>query len=209
MSIFANDRDLLAYAPTIFRDAGWLGQRLFRGVVTVAGTTLTAQPDVNFAALGVGVGGVVVIGGASYEITGVIGPARLIVSRPRASEYDPPIAPSPAAGAEAVVWTLRPQMAVVEAGLMRECDLDSPPANAWKILNPRGATALVCVRTVLLALGLAGDGTARAGWELERYRFFERLERGARGALTFLLDKNGDGQAEEIRTVGALRMVRD
>ncbi len=208
MSIFANDRDLILYAPSLFRDAPWLAQRLFRGLVTIAGTTLTGPADVNFAQLGVNTGGVVVVGGASYEITGVIGANRLTVSRPRASLFDPPVAPTPVAGVEGIISTLRPQIALVEAGVLREACLDQPPMSGWKILNPRAATEVVSLRTILLALGCAGDSANSAPWESERQKYYERLERRAAAGVAFMLDTNGDGEAEELRTLGVLRLVR-
>src|SRR3954470_14123560 len=67
--MFASDRDLLAMEPNLFRDVGWVGQRLVSGTGGVAGTTLTlTAQDVDFEDGGVGAGCVVLVDGAPYEV---------------------------------------------------------------------------------------------------------------------------------------------
>ena len=49
--MFAQDRDLLALDPNLFRDVAWSGQRLVSGVGNISGTTLTlTSQDVTLEA---------------------------------------------------------------------------------------------------------------------------------------------------------------
>ena len=67
--MFATDRDLLALEPNLFRDVGWVSQRLVVGTGSISGTTLTmSAQDVAFDGAGVGAGSVVVVDSAAYEV---------------------------------------------------------------------------------------------------------------------------------------------
>ncbi|MFZ4574105.1 MAG: hypothetical protein ACOYN0_06885 [Phycisphaerales bacterium] len=204
--MYTDDRDLLRFAPTIFRDAAWLGQRLFRGNVSVAGAVLTAPADVNFAAAGVRPGGVVVVASASYEIISVSG-NKLTISRPRASRADPIIPPTPAAGVEAIIHTFRPQIAAVEPSVLRDAGLDAAGAPA-KVLNPDDLSEVVSLRAILLICATAGEGGAGTDWERRRLEYYLSLEHRATRSVSVLLDLNGDGIAEEVRSLVSLRLVR-
>lgn len=204
--MFADDKDLLRLAPTLFRDAAWLGQRLYRGTVTITGAQLVAPLDVNFFALGVRAGGVVVVAGASYEITTVSG-NRLNISRPRVSANDPIIPPTPATGVEALIPTFRPQIAAVEPSVLREAGL-SATGEQVKVLNASELTEVVALRAVILVLLIAGEGRTGTDWERARLAHFSELERRATRSVSLLVDTNGDGQADEIRALGVLRLVR-
>jgi hypothetical protein len=215
MANFATDRDLLVLEPNLFRDVGWVGQRLSRGTGTIAGTTLTiASPEVALDAAGVREGHVVVAAGVSYEIAARLSATQLTISRLRESTAADIIPPTAAASVECTIATFAPQIAMAHAEIVRLAGVEAAgtaPSGAIdesKILREPGVIRLEALGALAIiwagASGLLGAGSPghqRAEWYRER--FVKERER-----IGIRLDLDGDGAADEVRGLSAARMKR-
>lgn len=211
----ASDRDLLAFEPDLFRDAGWSGQRLVNGTCTISGTTLTlTAQDVNFDDAGVTTGHVALVDGVPYEIIAVPTPTTATVSRPRASTADPVIAPSPVTGKPVTVVTLRPQIAITEHQMLRMLGIEPSAApgpgmlSEASITNPGALNRVVCLGALHLVFAAAAALTPPESphWvraELYRGRFIRERQSAAA-----LLDTDGDGIADATRRLNVMQLIR-
>lgn len=200
--MFALDRDLLIHEPALFRLITWNAQRLFRGIVSTTGTTLTATPEVNFTALGVAVGHVIVIAGTPYEITGVSASNRLTVSRLRANPAGQPLAPPAIASQEATIDTFSHQINLVEELLLQQ--VKDLPAGAKPLPTPaiRHLVALRALRLVLSAADPMQDPIA------VRLELLSRLADRLAMRTCFEIDLDGDGRADLFRPLTMRAMTR-
>lgn len=221
MANFATDRDLLVLEPNLFRDVGWVGQRLSRGSGTIAGTTLTiASPEVALDAAGVGAEGaghVVVAAGVSYEVVTRLSATQLTISRLRESIASDIIPPTPAAtSVECTIATFAPQIAMAHAEIVRLAGVEAAGSAAagvgaideTTILKEAGVIRLEALGALAIiwagASGLLGAGSPghqRSEWYRERF-VKERERVGIR------LDLDGDGVADEVRGLNVARMKR-
>lgn len=203
MPSFARDRDLLALEPGLFRDCGFLGQRLSKSTASISGTTLTASsPDIDFVAAAVAAGHVPLVGGIPCEVVSVSSGTQLVVSRLRESRTGPVLPPPPATAQDCVVSTFEPQIAMAHGQLMAmaglETDGSSTRAQALAddaVIRLEATLALSLVWAAAAALG--GEGAAawaRAEW----YRARAAAERGR---IRIPIDTNGDGIADASRSL--------
>ena len=217
--MFASDRDLLVLEPNLFRDVGWLGQRLVRGVCTVSGTTLTAT-GVDFVGAGVGAGFVALVDGAALEVVARLSATALTVSRPRGSASDAPIAPTAGSGKQVIVGTFVPQIAVAHRqvlamlGLTRVGSVRDPGGVSESavtngaelaLLESLGALNLIFAAASAATGPLAGNGVSG---ELARSELYRRRFAAERGRVEARLDLDGDGVADAARRPTAVRFVR-
>ncbi len=219
MGTFAADRDLLVYEPNLFRDVGWVGQRLVKGTGSVSGTTLTmSAQDVLFDAAGVTTGSVVTVAGTAYEVMSRLSAGSLSISRLR--EDSPSgmsaavITPSPATAQECIVMTFVPQLSAAHRQLLRMAGLDpdepvsvGAPTEA-NIVNDASIKRLECLGSLALiwsgAAGLMGEGSA-AG---ERGEWYRRRFEAERGRVDVKIDSDGDGVPDTTRRLNAGWMRR-
>ncbi|QOJ00588.1 MAG: hypothetical protein HRU70_08825 [Phycisphaeraceae bacterium] len=212
--MFANDRDLLVYEPNLFRDLGWAGQRLVKGVGSIGGTTLTmASQDVALDAASVVAGHVTVVGGTAYEVIARLGPDTLTLSRLRDDPAGPVIPPSPAAGQEVNVTTFTPQIAACHAEVLRVLGIepDAPGhggVTEASIVNPGALRRLECLGALASAwsgaAGLQGEGSS--AWA--RAADYRARFAAERGRVRVLIDLDGDGIADATRRLGAVSLER-
>src|SRR5262245_23969953 len=121
--MFTTDRDLLVLEPNVFRDAGWVGQRLLSTTGSVSGTTMTLVSG-SFATAGIQPGHVLIYDAMAIEVISVTSATVATVSLLRAKLSDPSI-PPPALGVKPVAcWTFRPQIALVHAQVLRMLGID-------------------------------------------------------------------------------------
>lgn len=216
--MFAQDRDLLVLEPNLFRDVGWLAQRLVKGTGDIAGGTLAlVAQDVTFEAAGVEGGHVVLVGPAgeatAYEILERLSATEIAISRPRENLAAPAIAPAPTSNAAVEIWTLRPQIALAHDQAMRMIgiepgDLDAAPSEAdiTNISAVRMVEALGALH-LIYAAAAGPDGSsasrtfAKAEWYRQRYA-------AARQHTPVHLDLNGDGQPDATRRFNILQFIR-
>ena len=221
MANFAADRDLLVLEPNLFRDVGWVGQRLSRGTGTVAGTTLTiASPEVALDTAGVTAGHVVVVAGVAYEVVTRLSATQLTISRLREATSGAGAAnipPTAITAVECSIVTFVPQIAMAHTEIVRLAGLEftgTPAAGGAgatdeaSVVKEPGVVRLEAIGALAIVwaaasglLGAGSPGHQRAEWYRERF-VRERERVGIR------VDLNGDGIAEEVRGLNAKRMRR-
>lgn len=211
--MFATDRDLLVLEPNLFRDVGWLGQRLVQGTGSVSGTTLTVA-GVDLAALGVTAGHVVVVDGASLEVIARLSATTLTVSRVRAEADSAVVPPAAGTGLAVVITTFRPQIALVHRQVLRMLGVaavgegsggeisEAQIVNAEDLRLVEAAGALHIV--LASAAALAGPQSALG----QRAEAFKRMFAAERGRVSARIDVDGDGVADAQRYLNAMQLFR-
>lgn len=211
--MFALDRDLLAIEPGVFRDVQWLGQRLCAGTGSVSGVTITFTGlDVTLEAAGVTGGHVVTIDGVGYEVLERLGPASATISRVRGSLEEAPIPIGTIASRPAAVHTFRPQAALVHRQILGMLGLVENPGRGElgpsAVTNPRDVAAVEALG-VLHAVYAAASALAGQGSPLiQRAEQYRRRFGEARRRLKVRIDTDGDGEADAVRTLSVLHLVR-
>jgi hypothetical protein len=215
--MFITDRDLLMLEPNLFRDVGWLGQRLFDGAGGISGTTLTISPSggVNLESAGVSAGHVVVVGGLPLEVLARTAATTATVSKLRADPDGAAIPPGNVSGVSAAVWTLRPQIAVAHEQILRLLGIepgDTAPLPGQlteaQIVRPRSLwllEALLTLNLVYASAAALSGGDSPMTMRAEMYRQRSAAERSRAVAY---IDTNGDGTADVARYVGLAVMGR-
>ena len=213
--MFAQDRDLLVLEPTLFRDVGWVGQRLVKGYASISGTTLTlSSHDNDFEAAGVGAGHVVTFEGAGYEVLSRTSATVLEVSRARESVDAAAVPPAPAGSTPFEIVTFGPQLGVVHRRALRMIGIDADaPADPEvlgesAVVNPdslRVVEALGALHLIWSAASASSGPGSPQGRRAEEYRSRYEAERRRAAAL---LDTDGDGLADATRRLNAVRFVR-
>lgn len=216
--MFISDRDLVVYEPNLFRDAGWLGQKLGEDVVGISGTTMTAL-TMNFVSAGIEAGHVVTLEQASYEVVQRLSATTLQVSRIRAKRDGVAIAPPAIAAGNARFWTLSPQIGLAHAQVLRMIGLDSASAGALgtgaagvldesRVTNPgdlERLEALLTLHTVYSALAALRSADDPFSLRAEMYRQRAREER--QRAVAYI-DTDFDGKADVCRRLNAVVLSR-
>jgi hypothetical protein len=206
--MFSTDADLLAYEPGVFGEVVFAGQRTVRVVDgVVSGATIASETGgldvlvpgdvllvIASASERVAAGVAAVVDGNEVELTGeVVGLSR-------------------SDGLVVEGRTFEPQRAVVHEELMRSLgiDVDDPSeemdemsvvsAGVVKRLEVLGTLAMVYGSAAALGGENAGVEEKASAW---KRRFGEALV-GAR----VLMDADGDGRADTVRTPGIGRLVR-
>jgi hypothetical protein len=216
MSEFCQDRDLLGIEPGLFLSAGPAGSLLISGTNGQLTGTSFASSAGDFSAAGLEAGMVLVAytttpsEGRAYEIVSIDGPHQLTVSVLRAAAQDPPIAPPAGSGLAFAVVTYKPQIRQISAALaekLRAMVEASPIASASYADSAqlRLAAALGTLASVFLARA-ESPAPADPNWaKAEHYRQeFARMQMQLRLAI----DADGDGFAEQTRTLGNVTLRR-
>lgn len=213
MASFAKDRDLLVHEPNLFRDVGWVGQRLVKGVGTISGAALTmSSQDVQFDAAGVDVGHVVVVGGAAYEVTARTSGTALAISRIRDDPSGPVLPPSAATAQDVWIATFAPQIAVTHRAILRSAgiDLDDPGAEIGQaaVVNSGALTRLECLGALAAIWSAAGVGAGDSSPALQRAAEYRKRFDAERPRVRVKLDLDGDGLADAARALNAVIVER-
>lgn len=215
--MFASDRDLLVLEPNLFRDVGWVGQRLVKGFGDVSGTSLTlTSQDVTFEAAGVDAGHVVLVESTPYEVIERLNATTVTVSRVREEEGGAVIPPTPGTARPVSVVTFRPQMAIVHGQILRLLGLEAGAGRAGSpgeeaILNREGLRLLEALGTLhLIYAAAAGPGTGRVEQSAEwaRARAYQARFAAERQRAVALLDLDGDGRPDATRRLNAIQFMR-
>lgn len=211
--MFATDRDLLALEPNLFRDVGWVGQRLVKATGAIAGTVLTiSAQDVAFDAAGIGAGHVAIVNGVAYEVIARLSATQLTLSRLRGDIDGALLPPSPVTGADAQVMSFGPQLEIVHAQLLRMVGIEPEDLSASvkesSITNPSAlirVEALGALFLVYAAASSAAGPSSSAGQRAEFYRqrFAEERERSA-----VRLDLDADGIPDATRRFNVVQFIR-
>lgn len=213
MAAFASDRDLLVHEPNLFRDVGWVGQRLVKGVGSVSGTALTmSSQDVQFDAAGVDAGHVVVVGGAAYEVTARTSGTVLAISRIRDDTGGPVLPPSAATAQDVWVATFAPQIGVTHRGILRTAGIepDDPVATVTEaaVVNGGALTRLECLGALAAIWSAAGVLAGDSSPALQRAADYQRRFDAERRRVGVKLDLDGDGVVDATRSLNTVVVER-
>lgn len=216
--MFATDRDLLALEPSLFRDLGWVGQRLVSGTGGIAGSTLTLTAhDADLEAAGITEGYIALVDGAPYEILERLSPTTAILSRPRAARTDPPLPPTPVSGKPVVIMSLRPQLAIAHAQVLRMVGIEPGDPGApgrvveEDITNPSALAFVEALAALYIAFAAAagpGAHDARTSHEWSRMLLYRERLAAERHRTAAHIDLDGDGLPDAARRLNIIRFVR-
>lgn len=210
---FIADRDLLPIHPTLFREVGFLAQTLHRGQARIQSGKLT--PALGEFPSAVRPGHVAVLDQRPLEIVDVKSPSSLTVSLPRASPDDPLIVPADTDLFDCQIATFDPQIALAHAQVLALLGLspsealvnpDSPGPDA--VLNPadlRIPEALAALHLVYAAAAASLAATSPIAQRAEHFRTRFNRQRWRTRAV---IDTNGDGLADAVRTMSTAFLAR-
>ncbi len=198
----------------VFIEAQHAGQRLTRGTVSIAGSTLTAVGvDVAFDVAGIAPGHVCVVDGQVCEVVERTGATTLTVSRVRARGEPEVRPPSPVTNRplHVVVFALQREIAhgqvMRSIGIEPDVEVDGEPGVA-SILNPGALAtleALAALQLVWMSASLNAGSDAGVSTRAERYRVLYGQERARVGAF---IDLDGDGFPDAVRRPGVIQLSR-
>jgi len=219
MTAFSKDRDLLKYEAGIFGDLHFGWQVLCTGEGGVLEGAVFSKAGVDFAAAGVGAGGVIYLWGGDgpaagvYEIVSVESVGQLMVSVLRGDESAEAVAP-PVGGALGYrVSTFEPQ--AIQVGLELTEYLGIRPGRpeseygADQIADTvmlRRASAFGVLAAVYATLA---DGTPGGEGFWRKSRHYGQLYEQARQRCRVSVDAGVDGGAERRIVGGSARLTRE
>ncbi|MGE3107527.1 MAG: hypothetical protein AB7G11_00960 [Phycisphaerales bacterium] len=211
--MFATDRDLLVLEPNLFRDAGWVGQRLLVGAGSLSGTLLTLTSG-DFQAVGVTAGNVLLYDATPCEVISVTAGNKANISLIRSDPAGAAI-PPPALGAKAVVvTTFRPQIALAHTQVLRMLGIEPTDAAAPGVVTE---SSIVNQRTLWLATALSALHLIYSGASAlaptssplsERAEMYRRLFAEERKLAAARIDTDADGIADATRRMNVIQLMR-
>jgi len=210
--MFAQDRDLLVLEPRLFLEIGFLSQTLGTGTGTLAGGVVTST-GLDFVERGVTVGGVLVFGEVSLEVTEVISPTTARVSLIRGDAASPEIAPADVAAATPIsVRTFAPQLAevgallLVLAGAGARLGEGVPPASS--VTNGESLRRVTSLGALHRIYSAAASLVADDHPYVRKGESYKRAFDAERSSAVVELDLDADGVPEVRRRLSAVRFVR-
>jgi len=208
-----SDRDLLILEPDLFRDVGFLAQRVINATGSITSGKLNVT-GADFVTAGVNVGHVIVHGQTPLEVIFRNSASQLTVSLLRAATTDPVITPPNASTAPAIVFTFAPQIAAAHAAVLAMLGLPAAGTAApgtpdeTAITNPhelRMLAALLSLSLIWSAAAAVSGPHSNAASRAEQYR--QRAAR-ERSSVIARLDIDGDGLADAQRSAAAAAFAR-
>lgn len=201
---FAMDRDLLVLEPRLFVDLVWIGQRRFAGTVATSGTVLIGAAA-DFEAAGVEAGGVMTVGGASYEVIERLSPTQLRVSLVRGSKAEDPRAPGGAGGLSGAgsVVSFGPQLELVHRQLLAMAGLE----DASGVVNGSELVLVEALGALHLVYAAASAGSGRDSMAARAEMYCRRFA-AERSRVRVAIDLDGDGRVDATRRLNASVVVR-
>lgn len=199
---FSTNRDLLIESPNLLREVLHFGQVKSQAADgEVSGTGLSSA-SADFTAAGVAVGDIVLIEETHAEITTVISPTGLTVSRLRADTADSPAPPARQGTAlRYTVADFTPQIERAHRSL-----LEALQADQADITTPIVAEHIETLDTLAALYRSAAWSDPLSE---SKAAHFELRASKARAKLGIGIDRDGDGAADETVTLAARRLVRD
>jgi hypothetical protein len=210
------DRDLLPIEPCIFTGGGFESQQLAAGLDGVMSGTLFSSGSADFSAAGVQAGMVLCIYSSvpaearAYEILSVNSGTSLTVSILRSERDGPAAAPPTGSSLKYYINTFAPQISAAQSTLLEKLRRISEASGVAAASFVDSAQFL---HAVALAV-LSDTFTARASnafaddanWV--KAEFYRRQHVAAVSALRLATDIDGDGLAEQTRTLGNVSLRR-
>jgi hypothetical protein len=193
-----------------------VGQRLVSGTGTISGTTLTlTAQDVNFQNAGVEAGHVALVDGAPYEVLARLSATTATISRLRDDPAGAALTPSPVTGKPVLVYTFRPQAAMVHAQVLRMLGIEPGAAPAQgqpgesSITNPAALRQLEVLGTLHLIYTAAAAPDAT--WNehaFNRVQVYRERYAAERQRAAARIDLDGDGLPDATRRLNVIQFVR-
>ncbi|MGH7131265.1 MAG: hypothetical protein ACREJO_04905 [Phycisphaerales bacterium] len=211
--MFATDRHLVLLEPNLFSDVAFFGQRLVPPTAcSVSGATLTIS-GVDFAALGVAAGNVVLLDGVPLEVIARLNATQLTVSRLRAAASEATI--TPPSGSSASISTFRHQLVAAHEQLLGMIGIGAgalPGEDALTESRITNADALWRLETLLTLRDLYRSLVSRAGGDTvpwaARANFYAKRFDAERQRTLAAIDTDGDGIADVARYFSLVRTMR-
>ena len=216
MSSFCQDRDILGIEPVVYLGGGVGGQQLSIGTDGVlSGTTFTSAGS-DFVASGVA-GGMVLCTyttipgeGSAWEVLSVDSGTALTVSVLRADAADNAIAPPGGTGLSFYVRSFSARISDVSRTLGEKLrQLSDVAGIARADFTDSEQLRITTSYGVLAGIFLARADNARphdANWI--KAEFYRAEFRRAQNQLRLAVDTDGDGTAEQTRTLGNVSLKR-
>ncbi len=210
------DRDLLAIEPDVFTGGGFDSQQMAAGTGgAISGTTFTSILA-GFAAANIQAGMVLCVYSTvpaearCYEIISVDSSAALTVSVLRADRDAGAVAPPAGTDLKYYINTFAPQISVVEATLnekLRQLGETDGISSAEFVDSSQLRKALALASLASVFTARASNAAADdANWV--KAEFYRRQHVAAVGALRLAKDLDGDGFAEQTRTLSNVSLRR-
>ena len=217
MSAFCHDRDLLITEPGLFTGGAFAAQRLGAGADGVLTGTAFTSPSAEFFAWGVQPGMVLclytdqVSEGRCYEITAVPAAGTLSVSVVRATPDAAALPPPPwAAPVHWQVLSFAPQIAQASNALAERLRTAGEAAGIVpESFADSDQLRTVAAHATLAALFAASaEGAEKSDARWSKARHYWRLCQEGLLRLRLAVDVNGDGLAEQTRSLANVRLRR-
>lgn len=217
MRQFCTDRDLLSVEPAMFLGGGSPARELVRGDDGLLSGTTFSSAGGDFVSAGIKSGMVLTVyaatpaEGFALEIVSVDSPTALTVSVLRAGADDEAIAPPSGIGCgKFFVRTFDVQIARVSDALAeklrRVCEATGISAGRFADSAQLAATACYGVLADCYTARSTGSEAADANWIKARH--YRELFASAQLRLRLAVDIDGDGFAEQTRTLGNVQLRR-
>jgi len=216
MSAFCQDRDILAIEPLVYLTGALPAQDLITGQDgTINGSTFTSA-TADFQAAGVEAGMVLCVHagspaeGAAYEILSVDSQTALTISILRADEDEPAVPPAAASGLAYYVRTFAAQIRRTSEALgerlRHTAEAEGIAAAEFADSSQLAQAAAMGVLAAIFVARAENASPADANWvKAEHYRDgFASLQ----SQLRLAVDADGDGVAEQTRTLGNVALRR-
>ncbi len=216
MTNYCQDRELLSIEPIIFLAGGFPSQKLTSGSNgQISGSTFTAS-GADFSAAGVKAGMTLCTyatspaEGSAYEIVSVDSATTLTVSVLRANVEDPAVAPPSQSGVSFYVLTYAAQIQTVSASLgekLRQITEVSSLASAdfADSTQLRLVTAYGTLSEIFVARAENAEAYDANWIKAQHYR---QLYRNLQLQLRLVVDADGNGKAEQTRSLGNVKLRR-
>ncbi|MBN1554231.1 MAG: hypothetical protein JXA11_05765 [Phycisphaerae bacterium] len=213
---FSQDRDLLCIEPIVFLSGDAIGRRLITGTDgAISGTTFTSAGS-NFTSAGLEAGMVlcthdtIPAEGRAWEILSVDSATTLTISVLRVDADAPPVAPPAGTDLSFYVRSFGPQIQSVSATLAEKLrQLSQVAGIASADFADSAQLRVTTAHGALAGIFLARADNARphdANWIKAEFHRAEFLR--CQDQLRLAVDADGDGVAEETRTLGNVYLKR-
>jgi len=214
--MLTTDTHLLRFEPNLFTDIQWLSQRLTKATGTISGTTLTISAfDTNFDGAQLTPGMVILINSIPHEVISKLSATTAQLSRLRASETDPILTPAPVTGAEVILHTFRPQIAILSGQAFRILGLnptqpatDAAGSPSPVITDPTALQRFVTLSTLATLYLSAAEMQSEGGQQSRRAARYQQLATLERRNLSAQVDTNGDGDPDATRRANVVPLIR-
>jgi hypothetical protein len=216
MNPTTQDRDLLCIEPTIFLGGGFASRTRIAGNDGQLSSTAFTAPTADFIQAGLAAGMVLCTWAdapeepSSLEIVSVDTATSLTVSVLRESPDGEPIAPPAGASLGFFVRSYRPEIvrASQELAALLSRDGEARRQDVPAFLDAADLRETVAAGALAKIYAARTEGAAEGDAEWIKARHYRRVWEAARSRLRVAVDTDGDGLADETRTLSHVTLRR-